>query len=147
MLFLFEGLLSPSSEQELEGGIALSFKHSEAKFTGDKLLYLNADPSFVSSGDEVNVPRGNNHLALALGQAGARIRPSLRRVVNKDTAAGSITPKIIVTLGWQHIFYQKPYDGNKDTVAETILDAVDSPTNYFYANQPSIKRRTYLREA
>ncbi|AAF96629.1 TPA: SIR2 family protein [Vibrio cholerae] len=147
LLFLFEGLLSPSSEQELEGGIALSFKHSEAKFTGDKLLYLNADPSFVSSGDEVNVPRGNNHLALALGQAGARIRPSLRRVVNKDTAAGSITPKIIVTLGWQHIFYQKPYDGNKDTVAETILDAVDSPTNYFYANQPSIKRRTYLREA
>lgn len=147
LLFLFEGLLSPISEQELEGGIALSLKHSEAKFTGDKLLYLNADPSFVSSGDEVNVPRGNNHLALALGQAGAHIRPSLRRVINKDTAAGSITPKIIVTLGWQHIFYQKPYDGNKDTVAETLLDAVDSPTNYFYANQPSIKRRTYLREA
>lgn len=147
LLFLFEGLLSPISEQELEGGIALSFKHSEAKFTGDKLLYLNADPSFVSSGDEVNVPRGNNHLALALGQAGAHIRPSLRRVINKDTAAGSITPKIIVTLGWQHIFHQKPYDGNKDTVAETLLDAVDSPTNYFYANQPSIKRRTYLREA
>ncbi len=93
LLFLFEGLLSPSSEQELEGGIALSFKHSEAKFTGDKLLYLNADPSFVASGDEVNVPRGNNHLALALGQAGARIRPSLRRVVNKDTAAVSNTPK------------------------------------------------------
>lgn len=147
LLFLFEGLLSPSSEQELEGGIALSFKHSEAKFTGDKLLYLNADPSFVSSGDEVSVPRGNNHLAIALGQAGAHIRPSLRRVINKDTAVGSITPKIIVTLGWQHIFYQKPYDGNKDTVAETILDAIDSPTNYFYANQPSIKRRTYLREA
>ncbi|GIB16969.1 SIR2-like domain protein [Vibrio cholerae] len=147
LLFLFEGLLSPISEQDLEGGIALSFKHSEARFTGDKLLYLNADPSFVSSGDEVNVPIGNNHLALALGQAGAHIRPSLRRVINKDTAAGSITPKIIVTLGWQHIFYQKPYDGNKDTVAETLLDAVDSPTNYFYANQPSIKRRTYLREA
>lgn len=147
LLFLFEGLLSPISEQDLEGGIALSFKHSEAKFTGDKLLYLNADPSFVSSGDEVNVPIGNNHLALALGQAGAHIRPSLRRVINKDTAAGSITPKIIVTLGWQHIFHQKPYDGNKDTVAETLLDAVDSPTNYFYANQPSIKRRTYLREA
>lgn len=147
LLFLFEGLLSPISEQDLEGGIALSFKHSEARFTGDKLLYLNADPSFVSSGDEVNVPIGNNHLALALGQAGAHIRPSLRRVINKDTAAGSITPKIIVTLGWQHIFHQKPYDGNKDTVAETLLDAVDSPTNYFYANQPSIKRRTYLREA
>ncbi|MGZ9898996.1 SIR2 family NAD-dependent protein deacylase [Shewanella gaetbuli] len=147
LLFLFEGLLSKSLEQGLEGGIALSFKHSEAKFTGDKLLYLNADPSFVSSGDEVNVPRGNNHLALALGQAGAHIRPSLRRVINKDTAAGSITPKIIVTLGWQHIFHQKPYDGNKDTVAETLLDAVESPTNYFYANQPSIKRRTYLREA
>jgi NAD-dependent SIR2 family protein deacetylase len=147
LLFLFEGLLSTSSEHELEGGIALSFKHSESKLTGDKLLYLNADPSFVSSGYEVSVPSGNNHLALALGQAGAHIRPSLRRVINKDTAAGSITPKIIVTLGWQHIFYQKPYDGNKDTVAETILDAVDSPTNYFYANQPSIKRRTYLREA
>lgn len=147
LLFLFEGLLSPRSEEELEGGIALSFKHSKAKFAGDKLLYLNADPSFVSSGDKVSVPSGNNHLALALGQAGAHIRPSLRRVINKDTAAGSITPKIIVTLGWQHIFYQKPYDGNKDTVANTILDAVDSPTNYFYANQPSIKRRTYLREA
>ncbi|WGY47388.1 SIR2 family protein [Vibrio sp. ABG19] len=147
LLFLFEGLISPISEQDLEGGIALSFKHSEARVTGDKLLYLNADPSFVSSGDEVNVPIGNNHLALALGQAGAHIRPSLRRVINKDTAAGSITPKIIVTLGWQHIFHQKPYDGNKDTVAETLLDAVDSPTNYFYANQPSIKRRTYLREA
>jgi hypothetical protein len=147
LLFLFEGLLSPSSEHELKGGIALSFKHSESKLTGDKLLYLNANPSFVSSGDEVSVPSGNNHLALALGQAGAHIRPSLRRVINKDTAAGSITPKIIVTLGWQHIFYQKPYDGNKDTVVETILDAVNCPTNYFYANQPSIKRRAYLREA
>lgn len=147
LLFLFKGLLSPRSEEELEGGIAVSFKQSKAKFAGDKLLYLNADPSFVSSGDKVSVPSGNNHLALALGQAGAHIRPSLRRVINKDTSAGSITPKIIVTLGWQHIFYQKPYDGNKDTVADTILDAVDSPTNYFYANQPSIKRRTYLREA
>lgn len=147
LLFLFEGLLSPSSEEELEGGMVLSFKPSMAGVTGYKVLYLNANPSFASSGDKVSVPSGNNHLALALGQAGAHIRPSLRRVINKDTAAGSITPKIIVTLGWQHIFYQKPYDGNKDTVVETILDAVNSPTNYFYANQPSIKRRTYLREA
>jgi len=146
LLFLFEGLLSPSSEEELEGGMVLSFKPSKTEVTGDKLLYLNADPSFVSSGDEVSVPIGNNHLALALGQAGAHVRPSLRRVTNKDTAAGSITPKTIVTLGWQHIFYQKHYDGNKDTVADTILNAVGSPTNYFYANQPSINRRPYLRE-
>jgi hypothetical protein len=147
LLFLFEGLLSPSSEEELEGGMVLSFKPFMARVTGDKVLYLNANPSFVSSGDEVSVPRGNNHLALALGQAGAHIRPSLRRVINKDATAGSITPKTIVTLGWQHIFHQKPYDGNKDTVADTILDAVVSPTNYFYANQPSIKRRPNLRKA
>ncbi|WP_339897899.1 SIR2 family protein [uncultured Gilvimarinus sp.] len=147
LLFLFEGLLSPSSEEELEGGMVLSFKPSRAGVTGYKVLYLNANPSFVSSGDEVSVPSGNNHLALALGQAGSHVRPSLRRVINKNSTAGSITPKTIVTLGWQHIFHQKPYDGNKDTVADTILDAVDSPTNYFYANQPSIKRRTYLREA
>lgn len=147
LLFLFEGLLSPSSEEELEGGIVLSFKPSMAGFTGYKFLYLNANPSFVSSGDEVSVPSGNNHLALALGQAGAHVRPILRRVTNKNATTSSISPKTIVTLGWQHIFHQKPYDGNKDTVVETILDAVASPTNYFYANQPSIKRRTYLREA
>lgn len=147
LLFLFEGLLSPSSEEELEVGMVLSFKPSMAGITGDKLLYLNADPSFVSSGNEVSVPSGNNHLALALGQAGTHLRPSLRRVINKDATAGSITPKTIVTLGWQHIFHQKPYDGNKDSVADTIFDSVVSPTNYFYANQPSIKRRTYLREA
>src|SRR5690606_5255594 len=116
LLFLFEGLLSPSSEEELEGGMVLSFKPSKARVTGDKVLYLNANPSFVSSGDEVSVPLGNIHLALALGHAGAYVRPSLRRVINKDATAGSITPKTIVTLGWQHIFYQKPYDGNKDTV-------------------------------
>ncbi|ARU26064.1 hypothetical protein CBR65_00680 [Cellvibrio sp. PSBB006] len=146
LLYLFEDRLSPCSEEEREGGLALSFKSSVNGEPSTKLLYLNADPSFVSSCDEVSVPRGNNHLALALGQSGSHIRPSLRRVINKNSATASIAPKTIVTLGWQHIFYQKPYDGNKDTVVNMILDAVDSPTNYFYANQPSIKRRTYLRE-
>ncbi|RUO21827.1 SIR2 family NAD-dependent protein deacylase [Aliidiomarina haloalkalitolerans] len=147
LLFLFEGRLSPSSGKELNDGMVLSLKSHMSGGPNNKVLYLNANPTFISSGDEVHVPSGNNHLVLALGQAGTHVRPSLRRVINKDAAAGSITPKTIVTLGWQHIFYQKPYDGNKDTVADTILDAVDSPTNYFYANQPSIKRRTYLREA
>lgn len=147
LLYLFEDRLSPCSEEECEGGLALSFKSSVDGEPGAKLLYLNADPSFVSSCDEVSVPNGNNHLALALGQAGSHVRPSLRRVINKNSATASIAPKTIVTLGWQHIFYQKPYDGNKDTVVSMILDAVDSPTNYFYENQPSIKRRTYLREA
>lgn len=147
LLFLFHGRFSPSSENQVGGGMVLSLKHSMAGVPDNKVLYLNANPSSVSSGDEVHVPSGNNHLALALGQAGTHVRPNLRRVINKDAAAGSITPKTIVTLGWQHIFHQKPYDGNKDTVADTILDAVASPTNYFYANQPSIKRRTYLREA
>jgi hypothetical protein len=147
LLYLFDGILSPCLEEDRQGGLALSVRTSEDGKLATKLLYLNADPSFVSSCDEVSVPNGNNHLALALGQAGSHVRPSLRRVINKNTTAGSITPKTIVTLGWQHIFYQKPYDGNKDTVAKTILDAVDSPTNYFYANQPSIKRRTYLKEA
>ncbi len=147
VLFLFEGLLSPSLGKELKAGIVLSFKPSTEGVTGNKLLYLNADPSFVPSGDNLSVPSGNNHLALALGQAGGHVWPSLRRVINRDSAAESITPKTIVTLGWKHIFHQEKYDGNKDTVAGTILDAVNSPTNYFYANQPSIKRRTYLREA
>lgn len=146
LLYLFEDRLSPFSEEEREGGLTLSFKSSVDGEPGTKLLYLNADPSFVSSCDELSVPTGNNHLALALGQAGSHVRPSLRRVINKNSATASIAPKTIVTLGWQHIFYQKPYDGNKDTVVNMILDAVDSPTNYFYANQPSIKRRTYLRE-
>jgi hypothetical protein len=147
LLFLFEGRLCPSSAKEVRGGIVLSLNPSMAGLPYNKVLYLNANPSFVSSGGEVHSPSGNNHLVFALGQAGTHVRPSLRRVINKDAAAGTITPKTIVTLGWQHIFHQKPYEGNKDTVVETILDAVAYPTNYFYANQPSIKRRIYLREA
>jgi hypothetical protein len=146
LLFLLRDVLSPHIESDTGNGLSLAFKASTGNSAVDKLLYLNADPTVVSSGDEVSVPSSNNHLSLALGQAGSRVRPSLRRVVNKSKTTDSITPKTIVTLGWQHIFYQKPYDGNKDTVARTLIDAVESPSNYFYANQPSIKRRTYLRE-
>ncbi|NYS78285.1 MULTISPECIES: SIR2 family protein [Halomonadaceae] len=146
LLFLFRDILSPNVEGESEGGLMLTFESLASGISEKKTLHLNADPSFVFSGDKVRVSSGNNHLVLAMGQAGSHVRPSLRRVANKNIEAGSITPKTIVTLGWQHIFYQRPYDGNKDNVVKTIIDAVCSPTNYFYANQSSIKRRTYLRE-
>ncbi len=146
LLFLLRDVLSHHIDSDSGNGLSLAFKASTGNSAGDKLLYLNADPTVVSPGDEVSVSSGNNHLTLALGQAGAHIRPSLRRIANKNKTRVSMTPKTIVTLGWQHVFHQKPYDGNKDTVASTLMDAVESPTNYFYANQPSIKRRTYLRE-
>lgn len=80
-----------------------------------------------------------------LGQAGTHVRPNLRRISAIDNERKTITPKTIVTLGWKHIFYQTPYDGNLESVGNTIQDAIDSPTNYFYANQPSIRRRSYLK--
>ena len=146
LLFLLNSHVLSINDNESNNGISLGFKNEGGIQAGNKVLYLNADPAVISSGDEINTPTGNNHLTLALGQAGSHIRPSLRRVSNKDQSRGCITPKTIVTLGWQHIFYEKPYDGNMDSVADTLMDAVNSPTNYYFENLPSLKRRTYLRE-
>ena len=64
--------------------------------------------------------------------------------VNNET--GSITLETIITLNWKHIFTGKSYEGNMESVATTIKDAIESPTNYYFSNQPSIKNRTFLRE-
>lgn len=146
LLFLLKDHLVEPPINNSGEGIRLRFKTEEKESQGNRSLYLNANPSSAMSSDEISSPTENNHLSLLLGQAGARIRPSLRRVVNKDNNANSINPKTIITLSWQHIFYGKPYAGNKDSVINTILDAAKSPTHYFYENQPSIKRRAYLRE-
>ena len=146
LLFLLKSYVSTEIHNKSNNGISLEFKSTVLKSVSKKILYLNADPAVISNGDQINTPIGNNHLTLILGQAGAHVRPSLRRVSNTNQSSESVTPKTIVALSWQHIFHEKPYNGNMDTVAETLIDAIDSPTNYYFTNQPSLKRRTYLKE-
>ncbi|MFC1315963.1 MAG: hypothetical protein G8D79_15720 [gamma proteobacterium symbiont of Ctena orbiculata] len=145
LLYLLKGVLADAIDVTNGKGVALIFKTTEKGSSTNKVLYLNADPAVARGGNNVGVPSGNNYLTITLGQAGAHIRPDLRRDRAINKCKKTITPKTIVTLGWKHIFYQTPYEGNMESVADTILDAIDSPTNYYYANQPSIKRRPYLK--
>ncbi len=145
LLYLLKDALADVINVTNGKGVTLIFKETEKGSSTSKVLYLNADPAVATGGKSVGVPSGNNYLTITLGQAGAHVRPNLRRVSAINKEKKTITPKTLVTLGWKHIFYQTPYDGNIESVGDMILDAVDSPTNYFYANQPSIRRRPYLK--
>jgi hypothetical protein len=147
LLFLLEG--KTYSDIKVDSGNGLEVRCvNDGDSTRNKIFYLNADPSVVSKSDDIKTATGSNQLTLMLGQAGRHIRPSIQRVNNTNQESGTITPKTMMTLGWQHIFNTRPYDGNKDSVAKTIIDAIESPTNYYYENQIGVNslRRPYLKE-
>src|SRR5690606_26583806 len=140
--FTLNGRLAEKIGRENGRGIKLQLKGSAGTSPDLKDFYLNSDLSLIHEDVRSKYVSGNCHLAIALGQTGSYFRPSLKRMLNiKDGLR--ITPKTIICLGWKHIFHDKPFDGNMESVSRTIIDAIESPTNYFYKNQSSIKNRPY----
>lgn len=109
-----------------------------------KSLFVSANPSFPLSSVQTDAAGGATDLIILLGQAGSFMQPQMYRMsfVSEDT----IKPSTAMTLGWRHIFH----DGNLnsiDAVRERLRDVVRTPSNYFYQNQPSLNRRTFLKPA
>lgn len=148
VLFLLENKINSVIKADSGNGLEVKYVN-EGNGTSNKIFYLNADSSVVSNSDTIHSSVGSNQLTLMLGRAGKYIRPGIQRVNNINSASGTITPKTIVTLGWQHIFDARNYDGNKDTVTDTLIEAIQSPSNFYYRNQPSVNsyKRPYLKES
>jgi hypothetical protein len=144
LIFLLKGYVSTDIEGDPERGLLLNVK---SKNSIRKELYLNELPIKSTGMEErVNKVMGNTHLILKLGLARNNSTPNMERIKNVNNETGSIILETIITLNWKHIFTGKSYEGNMESVATTIKDAIESPTNYYFSNQPSIKNRTFLRE-
>lgn len=146
LFYLLKENISKAIKTEIDSTISLEMKTKEIQSTNNKALYITAKSSGISSVGKVSKQQGSTQLILALGQGGVRYTPSLVRVFYTDPSSGSVTPRKLVTLSWQHIFHEKKYKENMDSVAATILDAIHSPTGFYYSNQPSMNRRKFLRE-
>jgi hypothetical protein len=143
LIFLLRGYVSTEIDGDPERGLLLNVK---SKNSVRKELYLNDLPIKSTGMERVNKLVGNTHLILKLGLARIQSIPNMERIKNVNNETGAITLETIITLNWKHIFTSKSYTGNMESVAETIKDAIESPTNYYFSNQPSIKKRTFLRE-
>jgi hypothetical protein len=107
-----------------------------------KSLYVSASPSFLIDSDTSNEITGAAELVLLIGNAGGCARPQIHRLAKK-MGESSLLPSTIIALGWKHIFYDGRLNGTS-SINKRLIDAVQSPTHYYYANQPSLNKRSYL---
>jgi hypothetical protein len=143
LIYLLKGYVSTEMKRDSGRGLLLNFKSGNSI---KKELYLNDLPIKHTGLERINKIAGNNHLVLKLGLARMNSRPHIERVKSVNSDSGSITLETIITLNWKHIFDVNSYEGNMESVADTIKNAIESPTNYYFSNQPSIKKRTFLKE-
>ncbi|GHW54001.1 TPA: hypothetical protein I6199_002793 [Vibrio cholerae] len=107
-----------------------------------KSLFVSANPSFPLSSVQTNAAGGATDLIILLGQAGSFTQPQMYRM--SFVGDGTIKPSTAMTLGWRHIFHNGKLN-SIDAVRERLRDVVRTPSNYFYQNQPSLNRRTFLK--
>lgn len=107
-----------------------------------KSLFVSANPSFPLSSVQTNATAGATDLIILLGQAGSFTQPRMYRMsfVGDDT----IKPSTAMILGWRHIFLDGKLN-SIEAVRERLRDVVRTPSNYYYQNQPSLNRRTFLK--
>lgn len=109
-----------------------------------KSLFVSANPSFPLSSVQTDAAGGATDLIILLGQAGSFMQPQMYRM--SFVSEGTIKPSTAMTLGWRHIFYDGKLN-SIDAVRERLRDVVRTPSNYYYQNQPSLNRRTFLKPA
>lgn len=109
-----------------------------------KSLFVSANPSFPLSSVQTDAAGGATDLIILLGQAGSFIQPQMYRM--SFVSEGTIKPSTAMTLGWRHIFYDGKLN-SIDAVRERLRDIARTPSNYYYQNQPSLNRRTFLKPA
>ncbi|MFT6909564.1 MAG: hypothetical protein ACJAS1_006287 [Oleiphilaceae bacterium] len=138
MLLLF--VLHENRKEQLgfcqKRGIGISLKDEI------KTLYVSASPSFLTNSNTKNEITGAAELVLLIGNTGGCTRPQIHRLAN-IMEKSTLQPSTIIALGWKHIFYDGRLNGIS-SINKRLIDAVQSPTHYYYANQPSLKKRTYL---
>jgi len=109
-----------------------------------KSLFVSANPLLPLSAIQTGATGGATDLIILLGQAGNFTQPQMYRM--SFVSNESIRPSTAITLSWRHIFH----DGllhSVEGVRERLLDAVRTPSNYYYQNQPSLSKRRYLKPA
>ncbi|ENS4992863.1 SIR2 family protein [Vibrio paracholerae] len=109
-----------------------------------KSLFVSANPSFPLSSVQTNAAGGATDLIILLGQAGSFTQPQMYRM--SFVGDGTIKPSTAMTLGWRHIFHDGKLN-SIDAVRERLRDVLRTPSNYYYQNQPSLNRRTFLKPA
>jgi hypothetical protein len=138
MLLLF--VLHENRKEQLSfcqaRGIGISLKDEI------KSLYVSASPSFLTGSNTANKITGAAELVLLIGNTGGCTRPQILRLV-KIMGKSTLQPSTIIALGWKHIFYDGRLNGIS-SINKRLMDAVQSPTHYYYANQPSLNKRSYL---
>ena len=118
-------------------GLGISFEKES------KSLYVSATPSFLTGSDTTKKIVGSAELVLVVGNAGSCARPQLHRVSN-IVGDSTLQPSTMITLGWKHIFQNGRLNSIK-SVNKRLLEAVCSPTHFYYENQPSMNNRPYLK--
>lgn len=138
MLLLF--ILHKNRKEQIsfcqKRGIGISLKDEV------KSLYVSASSSFLIDSNISNKITGAAELILLIGNSGSCTRPQIHRL-SKTVDKSTLQPSTIIALGWKHIFY----DGRLNSISsinKRLMDAVQSPTHYYYANQPSLNKRSYL---
>lgn len=109
-----------------------------------KSLFVSANSSFPLSSVQTDAAGGATDLIILLGQAGSFMQPQMYRM--SFVSEGTIKPSTAMTLGWRHIFYDGKLN-SIDDVRERLRDVARTPSNYYYQNQPSLNRRTFLKPA
>ncbi|MBB1427932.1 SIR2 family protein [Shewanella sp. SG44-2] len=138
MLLLF--ILHENRKEQIsfcqKRGIGISLKDEV------KSLYVSASPSFLTDSNTSNEITGAAELILLIGNAGSCTRPQIHRLA-KVMGKSTLQPSTIIALGWKHIFYDGRLNGIS-SINKRLMDAVQSPTHYYYVNQPSLNKRSYL---
>lgn len=109
-----------------------------------KSFYVTANPSFLIQPGIQEKFTGAIDMVLVLGNAGVYNRPVMQRHLTKD--GDNLIPSTTIAIGWKHIFHTDGAVKGMQDVAEIVAHAINSPSHYYYANQPSISRRPYLEE-
>lgn len=122
----------------------LGFKIGYENEQDKKSLFVSANPAFHPSSIQTNAAGGSTDLIILLGQAGSFMQPQMYRM--SFVSDGTIKPSTAMALGWRHIFYDGKLN-SIDAVRERLRDVVRTPSNYYYQNQPSLNRRTFLKPA
>lgn len=107
-----------------------------------KSIFVSANPSFPLSSVHTDAAGGATDVIILLGQAGRFMQPQMYRM--SFVSEGIIKPSTAMTLGWRHIFYDGKLN-SIDAVRERLRDVARTPSNYYYQNQPSLNRRTFLK--
>lgn len=134
--------------QHLENSLTCCAKRGlgfEITYEQDKKsFFVSANPTFPLSSVQTNAAGGATDLIILLGQAGSFTQPQMYRM--SFVGDGTIKPSTAMTLGWRHIFHDGKLN-SIEAVRERLRDVARTPSNYYYQNQPSLNRRTFLKPA